>query len=220
MAKKTVDTKGYVKMKSKKRRKRKLVKFIFAYSAVRATVKVAGRLIDRYNEEDEVVEAGDVVNYSLAFKGRNIKVENEPFNGAIVNAICSGLKLDLSNAIIEDDVNIYCKNTMSGISIIVPENVKVEVSSKTKFSGVANNVPVIDDDAAPTIHIHVDNYMSGVDVKVKQESSIKDFINKKVRVSKEEIESEEDYETEEDEAAEDNEIEDNETEDDGAKDKE
>ncbi len=196
MAKKTVDTKKNVKTKSKKRRKRKLVKFIFAYSAVRATIKVAGRLVDRYNEEDDVVEAGNVVNYSLAFKGRNIKVENEPFNGAIVNTICSGLKLDLSNAIIEDDVNIYCKNTMSGISIIVPENVKVEVSSKTKFSGVANNVPVIDDDAAPIVHIHVDNYMSGVDVKVKQESSIKTFINK-IKISKEDIESEKEDESEE-----------------------
>lgn len=175
MAKKVVGTKEYVKVK--KRKKRRLVKYVFAYAVIRTTVKTAGKLIDKYNEGPEIAEAGDVLNYSIAFNGRNIKIEDEPFTGARINSVCSGLKLDLSNSIIEDDVNIYCKSTLSGISIIVPENVKVDISAKSKLSGVANNVPNTNDDTVPTIHIHTENLMSGLDVKAKKASSAKNKVH-------------------------------------------
>ncbi len=168
MAKKVLATKEYIRVK--KGKGKRLIKFIFAYTAVRASVKVAGIVIDKYNEGSYVTQKSDVLNYSMAFNGRNVKIENEPFNGAMINTICSGLKLDLGNAIIEDDVNIYCKNTMSGINIIVPENVKVDISSKSVLSGVVNNVVNIDDESAPVIHIHAENFMSGIDVKVKETS--------------------------------------------------
>ena len=79
----------------------------------------------------------------------------------------------MSNAIIEDDVNIFCKSTLSGISLIVPENVKVDITSDSKFSAVANNVPGINDDTVPTIYIHSENLLSGIDVKVKKASVFK-----------------------------------------------
>ncbi len=173
MAKKAARTKELVRYK--KRKDRKLIKFIFAYAAVRTSVKVAGKLIDKYNENSEIMEAGDVRNYSIAFNGRDIKITDELFNGATVNAICSGLKLNLGDAIIEDDVNIYCKSTMSGITIIVPDNVKVDISAKSKLSALANHVPNINDETAPTIHIHSDNFLSGLDVKVKQADKVKSF---------------------------------------------
>jgi predicted membrane protein len=171
MAKKAVGTKGYVKVK--KRKKRRLVKYLIAYAAIRTTVKTAGKLIDKYNEGPEIAEDSDVLNYSVAFNGKEVKLDHEPFNGATINTICSGLKLDLSNAIIEDDVNIFCKSTLSGISLIVPENVKVDISSDSKLSAVANNVPGINDDTVPTIHIHSENLLSGIDVKVKKASVFK-----------------------------------------------
>ncbi len=173
MAKKVVGKRELVKVK--KRKSRKLVKFIFAYAAVRTTVKVAGKMIEKYNEDNNITGSSDELNYSIAFNGRSVKIEDEPFNGAIINSICGGIKLDLSNAIIEDDVNIYCKNTMSGISILVPENVKVDISSKSLLSAVNNSVRSTDDDTVPTIHIHADNFMSGIDVKVKPASNVKAY---------------------------------------------
>ncbi len=187
MAKKIVGTKELVRYK--KRRGGKLIKFIFAYAAVRTTVKVAVKLIDKYNEDGENTEEGDVLNYAIAFNGRDVKIENRPFNGATINTVCSGLKLDLGDAIIDDDVNIYCKSTMSGITIIVPENVKVDVSARSKFSGLANHVPNVDDETAPTIHIHADNFMSGIDVKVKQTNKVKTY-DYKDRICEEENETE------------------------------
>ncbi|WFR59703.1 hypothetical protein QA584_11625 [Anaerocolumna sp. AGMB13025] len=173
MAKKVVGTKGYVKVK--KRKKRRLVKYVVAYAAIRTGVKAAEKLIDKYNSVPEISEDSEVLNYSLAFNGRNVKIENEPFNGAKINTICSGLKLDLSNAIIEEDVNIICKSKMSGISIVVPDNVKVDISSDSKLSAVANNVSAINDDTAPTIHIHTENIMTGIDVKAKHPTRIKAY---------------------------------------------
>jgi predicted membrane protein len=171
MAKKEVSTKGYVKVK--KRKKRRLIKYFIAYAAIRTTVKTAGKLIDKYNEGPEIAEDSDVVNYSVAFKGREVKLDHELFSGATINTVFSGLKLDLSNAIIEEDVDIFCKSTLSGISIIVPENVKVDITTNSKLSAVANNVPGINDDTVPTIHIHSENLLTGIDVKVKKASSYK-----------------------------------------------
>ncbi|MFU0828372.1 MAG: hypothetical protein ACFWTJ_12755 [Lachnoclostridium sp.] len=169
MAKKAVAKKGYVKVK--KRKKRRLIKYLIAYAAIRTTVKTAGKLIDKYNEGTDSPIDSDVLNCSVAFNGREVVVDNEPFTGATIQTVCSGLKLDLSNAIIEDDVNIFVKSIISGISIIVPENVKVDISSKSRFSSVSNNVTDIDDDTAPTIYIHTENILTGIDVKVKKSNN-------------------------------------------------
>lgn len=167
MAKKGMVTKEHVKYK--KHKKRRLVKYLAAYAAIRTGVKTAGKLIDKYNEGPEIMGDSDVLNYSIAFNGRDVKLDNEPFNGATINTICGGLKLDLSNAVIEDDVNIFCKSTLGGVSIVVPENVKVDISSNSKLSAVTNNVPGNNDDTVPTIHIHTENLLSGIDVKAKKE---------------------------------------------------
>ncbi len=169
MAKKVLETKEKVRVK--KRRGSKLIKFIFTYAVVRTTIKIAGILVDKYNEGGYVSQDGDILKYSVAFNGRNVKIENETFKGAVINTICSGMKMDLGNADIEDDVDIYCKNLMGGISIIVPENVKVDITAKSVFGSVANNVPYVENETAPIIHIHADNIMAGIEVKGKEPPS-------------------------------------------------
>ncbi len=171
MSRKVHETKELVKVKKRSGGKKlfKFITFAFTVSAIANAVSKLADMINIVNNDSE--KNGDILKYSMIFNGRNIKIENKPFKGAIINNICSGIKLDLGSSIIEKDVNIHCKSLMSGISIIVPEKVKVVVSGKSIMSGVANNVPKYEDATAPTIHIYADHVMSGIEVKIKEQSS-------------------------------------------------
>jgi len=145
-----------------------LVKIVVLIATVHVVVKVVGKVIDKMNQVDKASEEDEnILRYSVIFNGRNIKVEDEIFKGAIINNICGGFKLDLGSARIEEDVDIHCKNLMSGFTLIVPEKVNVNITGKSIMSGVASNVPKLDAETAPTIHIYADNLMSGMEVKVK-----------------------------------------------------
>lgn len=168
MSKKVLETNIMVTVK-KGTAGKKIVKFVAFVIAVNVVGNAIGKLINKMNMNDKDSEkVGDVLKYSVVFNGRNIKIENEPFKGAVINNVFGGIKLDLGSAIIEEDVDIYCKNLMSGMSIIIPENIKVDFSGKTFMSGITNNVPEVNEVTAPTIHFYTDNILSGMEIKVKE----------------------------------------------------
>ena len=151
---------------------KKIVKFVAFVIAVNVVGNVIGKLINKLNKQDKDSEKeGDILKYSAVFNGRNIKIENEPFKGAVIKNVFGGIKLDLGSAIIEEDVDIYCKNIMGGMSIIIPENIKIDFSGKTFMSGITNNVPEVDEVTAPTIHFYTDNILSGMEIKVNDSCS-------------------------------------------------
>lgn len=157
---------------------RKIFKLVIFFIALKSIGKVIIKLFNKVNQKNGIKKNGDRLDLKLICDGRNIKIENEPFKGADILNAFSGLKLDLSNALIEEDVDINCKNLMSGISITVPENVKVELTPKSILSGAVNYVPMVENLTAPTIHIYVDSFMSGFDVKVKnKEEENTDSVN-------------------------------------------
>lgn len=170
--KKMLETKELVTVKKKSAGK-KIVKVVAFIIVGQIVVKAVSKYVNKINGADSgSKEDGDILKYSVVFSGRNIKVENEPFKGAIITNIFGGIKLDISGAIVIEDVDIHCKNLMGGIEIIVPENVKVNISGKSKWSGCSSHVSAIVDETAPMIHIYTDNFMSGLDVKAKNPSSI------------------------------------------------
>jgi len=167
MSKKMLETKDLVPVK-KGTAGKKTVKFVAFIIVVNVVVNVIGKLVNKMNENDMDSEKdGDILKYSVVFDGRNIKIENEPFKGAMIKSVFGGIKLDLGSAIIDEDVDIHCKNLMSGMSIIIPENIKVDITGKFIMSGVTNNVPNVSDVTAPTIHFYTDNIMSGMKINVK-----------------------------------------------------
>lgn len=149
----------------KKSKVKKLFKLFLFFAILHGIIKKVGKITLTFKHDD--VNSNDVLQKCYAiFNGKSLKVDNEIFNGADIKGFCGGVLLDLSNSIIQEDISIHCKNIMSGTSIIVPQNVKVEISEESKWSGTSNQVPVIDNLEAPTIHIYVNNLMSGLEVKV------------------------------------------------------
>ena len=121
--------------------------------------KEVNKSIDKLNKKLNKDEG-----YAAIFSGQNIKVDEE-FKGTTINAVFGGLKLDLRNAIIKDDVVINATAVFGGIDIIAPENVKIKIKSSAIFGGAANKKEATAKDDAKTIYINATAVFGGVDVK-------------------------------------------------------
>ena len=101
--------------------------------------------------------------YSAVFSGQDIKIDKEEFKGTSVNAIFGGIKLDLRNAIIKDDVVINAKAIFGGVDFIMPENVNVKVKSNSVFGGIDNKIT--NDNKKVTIYVDATCVFGGIDIK-------------------------------------------------------
>lgn len=102
--------------------------------------------------------------YASTFSSQTIRIPNEPFYGTEINAVFGSLVLDLRNAIITKNIVIDATAVFGGIDILVPENVKVKISSTSLFGGVdckrRNNGSDV-----PIIYVDATCMFGGVDIK-------------------------------------------------------
>lgn len=98
------------------------------------------------------------------FSGQDVKIDEEKFEGATVDAIFGGVKLDLTKAVIEKDSVINATSIFGGIDIIVPESVKVKVKSTAIFGGV-DNKRESSEDSVNTIYVNALCLFGGIDIK-------------------------------------------------------
>lgn len=120
----------------------------------------AKKLNEKINKDDE---AGAV------FSGQNINMAGEEFKGRNVNAVFGGLKLDLREAKIKEDVIINASAIFGGIEILVPDDMPVKIKSNSIFGGVSDKRNVKIDEKAknkkPTIYINGMALFGGVEIK-------------------------------------------------------
>lgn len=104
-------------------------------------------------------------DFSAVFGEQNADFTGQVFNGADTNAIFGSVNLNLRNAVITEDIVINATSIFGGVSIYVPNNVKVKVSSTPIFGGVSNKaVPTIIENA-PTLYVNATCMFGGVDIK-------------------------------------------------------
>ena len=103
--------------------------------------------------------------YCATFSGQDINLDGEQFKGADITAVFGGVKLDLTKAIIEEDVVINTSSIFGGIDIFVPENVKVKVKSSSIFGGVSDKKKHSENTEAHTIYINSTCVFGGVEIK-------------------------------------------------------
>ena len=104
-------------------------------------------------------------SYCATFGGQNVNFDEEKFTGADVTAIFGGVKLDLKNAIIDQDVVINASAIFGGIDIYVPKNVKVKTKSVPIFGGVNNKANISPDEKSHTIYINGTAIFGGIEIK-------------------------------------------------------
>lgn len=103
--------------------------------------------------------------YYATFSGQNINFGNETFTGCSLNAVFGGLKCDLRDAMIHEDCILDASAIFGGITIYVPENINVKVTSTPIFGGVTNHSRSKNQADCVTIYINALCMFGGVDIK-------------------------------------------------------
>lgn len=103
--------------------------------------------------------------YAATFSGQNLDFSKEEFNGCDLSAIFGGIKCDLKDAIIKEDIVITTSSIFGGITIYVPEDVNVKVTSTSIFGGVSDERKNKKKEAKKTIYINATCMFGGVEIK-------------------------------------------------------
>ena len=103
-------------------------------------------------------------NYVGIFGGCSEKV-NYKINDSNCVSIFGAVDLDLTKAIINQDITIETISVFGGIEIKVPKNVDVKANGVAIFGGTEDNVKNDVDDKSPTIHINYTCIFGSIEIK-------------------------------------------------------
>ncbi len=77
--------------------------------------------------------------YQAVFGEQKLNFDNEDFEGAKLETVFGGIKCDLREAKMKQDVMISANSVFGGVTIYPPEKVNVEVVSTSVFGGVTDH---------------------------------------------------------------------------------
>lgn len=110
-------------------------------------------------------EEGKRIHCSVSFGGDEYVYNGEHFHGATLDATFGGIRIDLRNAVIDEDEEIDIRTCFGGVELYVPANVNVKVKSRSFFGGVGNKTFRPERQDIPTVFIVASNTFGGVDIK-------------------------------------------------------
>lgn len=110
----------------------------------------------------------DTKEYGAIFGGQDLDFTKEKFEGCELNAIFGGINCDIRKAIIQDDVVIKANSIFGGITIYVPGNVRVKISSMPIFGGVSDERKEKNYDDKTTVYIDATCMFGGVTISDKR----------------------------------------------------
>ena len=97
------------------------------------------------------------------FSAHRINYDGMVFHSAELNVIFGGAQLDLRKAIIEGDCKVRANSIFGGVTILVPDNVNVRVSSSNIFGGCSNKTAEYP--GAHTIYVTSNSIFGGTSIK-------------------------------------------------------
>ena len=110
-------------------------------------------------------EEGKRIRCSVHYGGDEYIYHGEHFHGARLDAFCGGIRMDLRDAVITEDEEIEIHTFCGGVELYVPQTVNVGVKSRSFIGGVGNHAKRIVGPKVPCLHIIVENFLGGVDIK-------------------------------------------------------
>ena len=140
-----------------------LVPFILI--AIGVSIIGNGIITNKVIKKIKETNKNNLESYAATFSEQNIVKQNEEFNGANLDAVFGGVKLDLQKATINQDIVINASAIFGGITILVPSNINVKVKSTPIFGGVSNKVLNNNAENIKTIYINAFSMFGGVDIK-------------------------------------------------------
>lgn len=110
-------------------------------------------------------ENGKRICCSVSFGGDEYIYRGETFHGARLDAFCGGLRIDLREALINEDEEIDIHTFVGGVELLVPATVNVVLKSHSFIGGSSDETVKNSEGNAHTIHITASNFLGGVSVK-------------------------------------------------------
>ena len=136
------------------------------YGAVTAAKKVLKRLATRLEADNE---GNEKKRYLSFMNGKKVACDGETVSEIEVNAVASGVELDLTGAELSEYTEICVRSVLSGVVVKVPTMVRVEADNTDVLSGFMNAVPNYEDEGLPVIRVTVKSLLSGVRIEMKAE---------------------------------------------------
>lgn len=107
----------------------------------------------------------DLKECCACFSSQDLDFNNEEYKGSSLTAVFGGIKCNLKDAIIEEDVVINTTSIFGGITIYVPKEVNVKVSSTSIFGGVSDERKDKIKDSKHAIYVNATTLFGGVEIK-------------------------------------------------------
>ena len=136
------------------------------YGAVTAAKKVMNRLTNRLEADNE---GNEKKRYLSFMNGKTVAYDGEVVSEIEMNAVASGVELDLTGAELSTYTEVCVRSVLSGVVVKVPPMVRVETDDTEVLSGFMNAVPNYEEEDLPVIYVKVQSLLSGVRIEMKAE---------------------------------------------------
>ena len=95
-------------------------------------------LNSKIKKDIKKINKNDLKECCACFSSQDLDFSNEEYKGSSLTAVFGGIKCNLKDAVIKEDVVINTTSIFGGITIYVPKDVNVKVSSTSIFGGVSD----------------------------------------------------------------------------------
>ena len=119
----------------------------------------------KVKKEIKKLNKNDIKEYCAVFAVQDVDFSGEEFTGCSLSAVFGGVKCDLRKAKIKEDVVINASAIFGGITILVPEDMQVKISSTPIFGGVSDERKNKNDNSKVIIYINATSMFGGVEIK-------------------------------------------------------
>lgn len=118
-------------------------------------------------KHENILDSNHSIEAIALFSGTNLRSQSKSFQGGNVLAIFGGSEIDLRETVISDKGAVFdLTSVFGGITIIVPEDVHVEISGLPIFGGWEDKTRrTVNSDNAPVIKINCLSIFGGVEIK-------------------------------------------------------
>lgn len=120
---------------------------------------------NKVKKQIKKLNKNNLKEYYATFAGQTIDFTKEEFDGCHLNAIFGGIKCDLRDAIIKEDTVIDISAIFGGVTLYVPNDIDVKVTSIPIFGGVSDERKKKSREGNTTLYINATSIFGGVEIK-------------------------------------------------------
>lgn len=125
---------------------------------------ISGSIMGKIKEINNKNKDHKNKEYVSTFSSQKLDFSKEEFTGCYASAVFGGVDMDLTDAVIKEDVVINVSAIFGGVDIRVGNEVNVKVNSTSIFGGVENKIKN-NEKSKVTVYVNATCLFGGVDIK-------------------------------------------------------